>query len=56
MTAQPSEMLYQPWTLTQMGPLGAPRPIFPHFNVTLQIFKEESRIVGHVVCNAYSAT
>jgi heat shock protein HslJ len=43
------------WKLSEMGLIGAPRPISPEFTITPQ-FEEESRIHGASACNRYFAT
>ena len=56
MTTHSNEGLnQQTWKLAEMGPIEAPRPISPEFNITLQ-FDEELRIYGASACNRYFAT
>lgn len=56
MSIQPNDELNQhTWKLSKMGPLKAPQPISPDFNITLQ-FGKESRIYGKSACNRYVST
>jgi len=56
MTTQSDEELNQhPWKLTEMGPIGALRPIPSQFTITLE-FDGEIRIYGESACNRYFAT